>query len=64
MEFELFKTEILKLRMFGPIQPTKLMTQKDVLQTVGMTATEASYSVCHIPLKPQPKGFTASGSHY
>jgi hypothetical protein len=50
MEFdELFKTEILKLHMFGPLQPTKLMTQKDVLQIVGMTATEASYSLPPAP---------------
>jgi hypothetical protein len=61
MEFdELFKIDILKLHMFGPLQPTKLMTQKDVLQIVRMTATEA---LAVFPSSTQPKGYTASGCH-
>jgi hypothetical protein len=57
MEFdEIFKTEILKLHVFGPLQPTKLMRQKDVLQIVGMTSTEGSYSLptAVFPSSPSP----------
>lgn len=48
----------LKQNMFKPLQPTKLMTQKDVLQRVGMTSTEASYSLptAVFPSSPSPKG--------